>query len=141
MLIVVGEPLHDLSPWGDFVVLPPVVVDPLVAYRRRAAHLASIRLAMANAVEAANPGDVILQNDMRLVGDPYAGDEVDGVRVLSGSIGRHVCPRAFVAYTQDVLDRVRDLWRDATEGQACNVWSPVPKVLDYCVAIHDRSST
>lgn len=137
-MIVVGEPLHDLEKWGEVRVVPPVVIEPERAWHRRAAHLASIRQAMADAVVAANPGDVVLQNDMRLIGDPYAGSEVDGVRVLSGSIGRHVCPRAFIAYTRETLDRVQALWREATEGQACDVWSPVPKTLDYCAAVHDR---
>lgn len=139
---VVGEPVHpSIHQWGEVVNVPAVVIDtPEGAgykMRRRYDRHTGIRQAMSDALHFAELGDLIMQNDVELLDDPFAGKEWKyHVRTLVAPLSdAHVCPQAFIVYDEETREEVLDVW-NGSRHQACVAWCAVPFVEDYVVAVH-----
>ena len=142
---VVGEPKHDLSQFGAVHVVDPVVIDtppgPGYPMRRRYDHFEGIKQAMSVAVKKAKLGDLIIQNDVELTGDPFTGEKVVGsIRLLvTPRIPHHHCPQAFIVYDNKTRDAILEAWAD-TRDQSCIAWGPLSFVTDLTVAVHRRQT-
>lgn len=129
MIVVVGEPQHPLP--GEVTVVPPVYVG-VDRYGKQE----GIRRAMSAAVRAAKPGDLVMQNDIRLHGDPFQGAPTPGkIRTLAA--GRHHCPQAFIFYDEPTRQAILEAWAD-TRHQACVAWNHLQFVTDLTLATHER---
>ena len=150
MIIVVSEPdgYHpSCERWGKVVVSPPVYGMP--SSPGISAKQTNIMAAMWRAVSIAEPGDLILQNDIDVYGDPWAEPvDHDSIRTLVGvndkpGLGWHCCPQAFIM-GRDAKSLLEDLWDPVRIHPpleySCIAWAPIPKQVDYLAASEVRLS-
>lgn len=126
-MIVVGEPLHpSLYEWGPVTVIDPTFGPPKIP---------AIRESMLEAVRRARVFEPVFQNDMRLLGSPYAPATFGRIRVLDRACQPdHCCPRAFVFYDEHTREAIIDAWTD-TEERTCTAWGHIEKVRTYRPAL------
>jgi hypothetical protein len=138
---VVGEPHHpSIAQYGEVVAVPPVIIDTKVGagylMRKRYDRHTAIRQAMSNALHFAKVGDLIMQNDVELIGDPFTGDVAPHyIRTLAKGRPGHYCPQAFIVYDTETRDEILDLWANSRH-QACVAWARLWFVDDLIVAEH-----
>jgi len=138
-IIIVSKGGYDsaLLEYGEVVVSPAVLMDHSDGKRLGRKHLGILR-AMVAAVEEADPGDLIMQDDMFLASDPFREVAPLGtIRTLNEPTagGRHFCPRAFIISDEEIKVELLEMWR-IEELRSCLAWSGIEKVYDYTPAFH-----
>jgi hypothetical protein len=137
IVVVSDNPREELSQYGDVVQVSPVYIHAQGRLRIGARKLGILR-AMRDAVEASEPGDLIIQADMILQEDPFQTELKPGtIRTLTQPLGngKHFCPRAFIVSDEETKVKLLELWEDETQ-QSCFGWGPIPKVIGPIVAYH-----
>ena len=137
-IVVVSEnPREELSQFGEVVKVSPVYVHVLGRPRIGARKLGILR-AMRDAVEASEPGDLIIQADMILQEDPFQVQSQPGtILTLTQPLGNgtHFCPRAFIVSDEETRVKLLELWENESV-QSCYGWGPIPKEVGPMVAYH-----
>lgn len=113
------------------------VVTSIEGYLPEAAtsfhRMQAIRKAMLHAVEFAEVGDVIVQDDTAFTSDPFETELIEGmVTVLNHPLSEdHQCPRAFRFPSLFVRRQIVQAWSDTTE-QSCVAWSHLRMHSQVC---------
>lgn len=137
-IVVVSESPDDaLLQFGEVVKVSPVYVHSNGRSRVPREKLGILR-AMRNAVEASEPGDLVIQHDMILQEDPFLTEAQPGtILTLTQPLGNgsHFCPRAFIVSDEETRQKLLELW-GSESLQSCYAWSPIPKVVGPFIAYH-----
>lgn len=136
-----GEHSPELNQWADSVIVSPAVFVPFPEATLGRKKLGILR-AMRDAVELAEPGDLIIQEDIVVTADPFKEEAPPGTirNVCAGNrLAKHVCPRAFIISDEATKQRLLDLWA-SEDKQSCWAWADIEKVNDYLVAVEGGDS-
>ena len=92
---------------------------------------------MSDALHFSSLGDLIMQNDVELMGDPFTAEAMPhNIRTLVKPVDvGHVCPQAFIVYDTETKEEILDAWNDSRH-QSCIAWGHLDFVEDYIVAEH-----
>lgn len=116
------------------VDIPPVILEE--GNQFLSAKKLGILRAMRNAVEAAEPGTLILQDDIEVDGQYLKDVQVKPgkITVLNERIGRsHICPRAFIVPDEVMKTWLLGVWSNET-ATSCTLWKPLPKLYGQTIA-------
>lgn len=128
LVVVSFNPVPDerLSQWADSVWVSPAVPRSVSLPSKSEA----IKAAMIDAVMTAEPGDVVMQDDVEFYRDPFETNlRAGAVTILTKRISpSHVCPRAFRFSTVEDQLRIVELWR-SSPLRTCLAWEEMPKIM------------
>lgn len=99
----------------------------------------AIKQAMIEAVQYANVGDVVMQDDIAFSSDPFKTDLVDGMVTILNPMQSydHQCPRAFRFPTPSVRDQIVEAWTETTE-QTCTAWMGLTMYKQTCTVPYGK---
>lgn len=128
IVVVSFNPVPDpsLIEWADDVRVSPAVPRSVSLPSKSEA----IKAAMIDAVLTAEPGDVVMQDDVEFHRSPFETNlRAGAVTILTKRISpQHVCPRAFRFATVEDQLRIVDLW-SGSPMRTCLAWDPMPKIM------------
>ena len=132
--------IGDRSTDGDILI--PSVYYPegrgsISPQKRGAEH------ALYNAVLESTPGDLLIQDDVTMLIDPWAAPFAFGyIRTFAPPWQEgHYCPRAFMYYDLHVKDALLAAWNPERpdiphDEYACLAWAHIPSRKDFMGAQH-----
>jgi hypothetical protein len=121
----------------EVVVSPAVFMDTTDGKRLGMRKLGILR-AMVAAVELSEPGDLIMQDDVEILQDPFSLATEEG-KILTltkpAFRGGHHCPQAFIIHDEDTRQELVSAWKEE-ELQSCKAWRHIPKLDEDIYARH-----
>lgn len=105
----------------------------------------AIEKSMHQAAWMANPGDLILQEDVQLLSNPWQQPDPGTILLLQPKhqdrrLRWHECPQAFIVSDEQTLNTLRTAWKPSRERlwgeNACLAWGDIPKQRKRLAAIH-----